>query len=94
MVLKQADWFSAAFVVNHFYNDVQRKRQRQDLQGHARRLGGVPMVLFANHNSIFTHFDSTRDNVWSLQELSAMEAERNCLQAFVVHDVGSPVSRP
>ena len=44
------------------------------------------MVFLADHNSILSHLDSTRENVWSLHELSAMESERDCLQAFAVHD--------
>ena len=87
VVLKHPDGFSVAFVVGHFYNDVlQRMRQWQDLQGHERRLGGVPMVFLADHSSIVSHLDSTRENIWSLHELSAMESERDCLQAFAVHD--------
>ena len=92
VVLRHPDGFSVAFVVGHFYNDtVQHMRQRQHLQGHERRLGGVPMVFLADHNSILSHLDSTRENIWSLHELSAMESsamesERDCLQAFAVHD--------
>ena len=61
-------------------------RHWQDLQGHERRLGGVPMVFLADHNSILSHLDSTGENIWSLHELSAMESERVCLEAFAVHD--------
>ena len=87
VVVKHPDGFSVAFVVGHFHNDaVQRMRQWHDLQGHERRLGGVPMVFLADHNSILSHLDSTRKNIWSLHELSAMESERDCLQAFAVHD--------
>ena len=58
----------------------------RNLQGHERRLGGVPMVFLADNNSILSHLDSTRENTWSLHELSAMESERDCLHAFAVHD--------
>ena len=86
-VLKHPDGFSVACVLGHFYNDaVQRMRQWQELQGHERRLGGVPMVFLADNNSILSHLDSMRENIWSLHELSAMESERDCLQAFAVHD--------
>ena len=85
VVLKHPDGFPVAFVVGHFYNDaVQRMRQWQDLQGHERRLVGVPMVSLADYNSILSHLDSTRENIWSLHELSTMESERDCLQAFAV----------
>ena len=88
VVLGHPDGFSVAFVVGHFCNDaVQRMRQWHDLQEHDQRLGGVPMVFLADHNSILSHLDSTRENVWSLQEPSAMEAGRDCLRAFAVYDV-------
>ena len=46
----------------------------------------MSMVFLADHNAILSHLDWTRENIWSLHELSAMESERNCLHTFVVHD--------
>ena len=87
VVLNHSDGFSVAFVVGHFYNDaVQHMCQWQDLQGHERRLGGVPMVFLPDHNSILSHLDFTRENIWSLHELSTMESEWDRLQTFAVHD--------
>ena len=36
---------------------------------------------------LLSHLDSTRETIWSPHELRAMESERDCLQAFAVHDV-------
>ena len=87
VVLRYSDNFDVAFVVCHFYNwPHERRAQWSALGEHVHLLAGLPIIFLADRNSILSLLDSTGVNVWSQNELQAMEAERETLGAMELLD--------
>ena len=87
VVLRHCDNFDVAFVVGHFYNRPHECRAQWSALGeHVRLLAGLPIIFLADHIFILCSLDGTRVNVWSQNELQAMEAERATLGAMGLLD--------
>ena len=87
VILKHFGNFEVAFVVGHFYYRPHERRAQWNAMGeYVAAFGDLPVVLLAVHNSILSPLDGTRVNVWSQNELAAMESERTALGALGLFD--------
>ena len=85
VVLCHSNQLNVAFVVGHFCNNPHRRMPQWKALGHVvDSFDDLPIIFLVDH--ILSHLDSTHVNVWSQNELSAMQAEREVLGALGVLD--------